>query len=69
MGDVRGRWAERRLQELFGDRDRIIEANQNTYGYDLLIDGFKWEVKSTSSIQDKLSKYKTSYLQIGLFLW
>ena len=65
MGDVRGRWAERRLQELFGDRDRIIEANQNTYGYDLLIDGFKWEVKSTSSIQDKLSKYKTSYLQIG----
>jgi hypothetical protein len=65
MGDVRGRWAERVLQDLIGDKGKTSKSNQNAHGYDIEIDGNKWEVKTTSSIQAKNSKHGTAYLQIG----
>tara|TARA_R110001606_G_scaffold99604_2_gene219653 strand:- start:375 stop:971 length:597 start_codon:yes stop_codon:yes gene_type:complete len=65
MGDVRGRWAERVLQGLIGDKIKTSKSNQNTHGYDIIINGKKWEVKTTSSIQQQNSKHGTAYLQIG----
>ena len=66
MGEVRGRWVERVLQDLLGDGDKITEANQNTQGWDIMMEGKRWEIKTTSSICAKSSaEFGTSYLQIG----
>ncbi|MDA8686586.1 hypothetical protein N9L94_06195 [Robiginitalea sp.] len=65
MGDVRGRWAERRYQKLYGGRMTLEAKNQNTPGYDVLIDGKKCEIKTTSTICQKNSNTNMSYFQVG----